>query len=119
MDECPWILEVSDATFEREVLERSRQLPVLVDFWAPWCQPCATLGPVLEDLAEEAAGRFLLACVNVDQCPQASASYGVRSIPLVLAMHEGEVLAQVVGVQPEGVYRQLVERLESVREAES
>lgn len=115
MDDCPWIVEVGDAAFEREVIERSRHLPVLVDFWAPWCQPCATLGPVLESLAEEAAGRFLLACVNVDQCPQVAASYAVRSIPLVLAMHDGEVLAQVVGVQPESVYRQLIERLDSVR----
>ncbi|HAC78837.1 MAG TPA: thioredoxin [Deltaproteobacteria bacterium] len=105
------MMEVRDTDFEREVLERSHSIPVLVDFWAPWCRPCEVVGPVLENLADEFEGRFLLATVDIDQNPRASANYAVRSIPLVLALRDGEVLAQLVGVQSEGVYRQLVENL--------
>ena len=104
-------MEVQDETFVREVLERSRHRLVLLDFWAPWCRPCEVAGPVLENLAEEFGGRFLLATVDIDQNPRAAANYAVRSIPIVLAIRDREVLAQVVGAQPESVYRQLVERL--------
>ncbi len=104
-------MEVRDETFVREVLERSRHKLVLLDFWAPWCRPCEVVGPVLESLAEEFGGRFLLATVDIDQNPRAAANYAVRSIPIVLAVRDREVLAQVVGAQPESVYRQLVENL--------
>ena len=104
-------MEVRDETFVREVLERSCEKPVLVDFWAPWCRPCEVVGPVLEDLAEEFGGRFLLATIDIDQNPRSAANYAVRSIPIVLAIRDREVLAQVVGAQPESVYRQLVENV--------
>jgi putative thioredoxin len=106
-----WFMEVGDENFVREVLERSRHKLVLVDFWAPWCRPCEVVGPVLENLAEEFAGRFLLATVDIDQNPRAAGNYAVRSIPLVLAVRDGEVLGQVVGAQSDSVYRQLVENL--------
>ena len=105
------MMEVRDEHFVQEVLERSHILPVLVDFWAPWCRPCEVVGPVLENLAEEFSGRFLLVTIDIDKNPRASANYAVRSIPLVLAIRDGDVLTQVVGVQSETVYRQLIEHM--------
>jgi putative thioredoxin len=99
---------VGDADFGREVIERSRELPVVVDFWAAWCGPCRALGPVLERLADEHAGAFLLAKLDVDRAPATAQRYGVRSIPLVLAFRDGEPVAEFVGAQPESVVRQFL-----------
>jgi putative thioredoxin len=107
----PFVKDVSDRDFQREVIERSRTVPVVVDLWAPWCGPCKQLGPLLERLAAEGAGKWILAKVNVDESPEVARALGVQSIPLVLAFKDGDILSEFVGAQPESVVRQFVERL--------
>jgi putative thioredoxin len=105
------LIDVTDAEFGRVVLERSRELPVVVDFWAEWCGPCRQLAPVLERLATEHSGQFLLAKVDVDACPATAQHYGVRSIPLVLGFRDAQVVAELSGAQPESVVRTFLSRI--------
>jgi len=96
-----WIIDVDAKDFEREVIERSKAVPVLVDFWAAWCEPCKELGPLLEKKARAGAGRFLLARVDVDKNPELTQIFRVEGIPAVLALVDGKLADGFQGVLPE------------------
>lgn len=105
------IVDVTEANFQYEVISYSENTPVVVDFWAEWCRPCKTLGPLLERLAHEAQGSFRLARVDVDANPNLALQYGVRSIPTVKAFSQGEVVGEFSGLQPEGRIREFLSRI--------
>ena len=96
------VTDVTEATFDQEVMEASMQMPVVIDFWAPWCGPCRALSPVLEKLAGEYAGRVKVVKINSDENMGLSQAFGVRSIPYVAALVGGQLAAQFMGAKPEG-----------------
>src|SRR5262245_37085489 len=104
------VLDVTVTTFEKEVVQRSLQTPVLVDFWATWCGPCKTLGPLLEKLAAEHAGAFALAKIDIDQNPELADAFGVQSVPTVVLVAGGQVVDGFVGAQSEAKIRELLAR---------
>lgn len=108
----PWIIDGTEQTFDQDVVVRSNELPVIVDFWATWCGPCRELGPVLERLAVEGAGQFLLVKVDVDQQPRIAQAFGVQSIPHVFALRNGQLVDQFTGALPEDQIRQWLAQFE-------
>jgi putative thioredoxin len=103
--------DVSIENFEAQVLIPADTVPVVVDFWAPWCQPCQTLKPMLEKLAEEYKGRFLLAKVNSDENPELAQHFGVRSIPSVKVLFQGQLVDEFNGALPESQVREFLDRI--------
>jgi len=104
-------VDVTDATFEAEVIERSFEVPVIVDLWAEWCGPCRTLGPIIERVVDATDGKVVLAKVDTDKNPAISQAFQVQSIPAVFALRDGQVVDGFVGAYPEHVVEQFVESL--------
>lgn len=111
MNKVVSVIDVTDATFQREVLERSKTTPVVVDLWATWCGPCKTLGPILEKVIGATAGKVVLAKVDVDKNPAIAQAFQVQSIPAVFALHEGKVVDAFQGALPEHEVRAFVGKL--------
>jgi putative thioredoxin len=104
-------IDVTNDTFERDVIEASKSTPVVVDFWAPWCGPCRVLKPILEKLASEYDGKFKLAKVNSDENQEIAAAYGIRSIPDVMAFKDGKAVSHFLGAVPESQVRAFIDEL--------
>ncbi|ASO19039.1 putative thioredoxin [Actinoalloteichus hoggarensis] len=107
----PYVIDVTEADFQAEVVDRSMQVPVIVDLWATWCEPCKQLSPVLEKLAAEGGGTFILAKVDVDANPRIAQVFGVQSVPTVVAIAGGQPVDAFSGVQPEPQLRQWITQL--------
>ncbi|CAN5646054.1 tetratricopeptide repeat protein [soil metagenome] len=105
------MVDVTDATFEQEILERSETVPVVVDLWAPWCGPCRTLGPIIEKVVDEAGGEVVLVKVNTDENPGLSQAFQVQSIPAVHAVYKRKVVDSFIGAQPEAKVREFIDSL--------
>ncbi len=106
-----WTMDVTDATFERDVIEASKERPVVVDLWAPWCGPCRTLSPIIEKVIAETEGKVELVKINVDDNPASAQAFKVQGIPAVFAIKDGKIVDSFVGAYPESAVREFVAKL--------
>lgn len=102
------LFQATDGNFEPEILKSD--IPVMVDFWAPWCGPCHVIGPVVEELAAEYAGRVKVAKMNVDENPATPSQYGIRGIPTVILFKDGKVFDQIVGAVPKSKVEEMIKK---------
>jgi putative thioredoxin len=102
-------IDVNDDNFNSEVIERSKQIPVLVDFWAPWCGPCMILKPILENISKEMDKKFILAKVNIEENSECANNYRIMSIPAVKLFKNGKVASEFVGAEPESAIKNWLE----------
>lgn len=107
----PYVVNTSADCFEADVIERSNSVPIVVDFWAPWCGPCRALSPVLEEIASEFAGRFILVKANTEEVPNAAAEFRVQSIPAVYGLRDGRIVDGFMGAMPKAEIEAWLERL--------
>lgn len=117
-DPSPWIFDIKSDEFEQQVIHKSAEVPVIVDFWAPWCQPCQLLAPIIEKAVTDANGKLLLAKVNIDDNPELAQMMGVQSIPVVVAFSEGQMVDHFQGVLPEDQLKEWIARLVPSKSAE-
>ena len=103
-------IDSTDANFEKEVIEKSKELPVLVDFWASWCGPCVSLKPVLEKISQEYDGKFLLAKLSVQENQETASKFGIMSIPAVKLFKNGEVVDEFIGAKSEGSIKEFLDK---------
>lgn len=111
MSAGPWIVDVTEENFQQAVVEPCQEVPVVVDFWAPWCAPCRALGPVLERLTNERKGRVILAKVNTEEAPELAGYFRISAIPAVKVFYQGRIVHQFEGVLPEDDLRELFDQL--------
>lgn len=111
MADSAWVVNVTEETFEKDILERSHSVPVVIDFWAPWCGPCRALGPILEKFADDFQGQFILAKVNTDEAQQLAAAFQVQGIPAVFALRNGQLVSKFTGALPESQVRAFLEEI--------
>jgi putative thioredoxin len=109
MADSPFIVDVTRENYQ-QVMEASFRVPVLLDFWAGWCQPCLVLTPILTSLAEEFQGKFLLAKLNTEEEQEIAAQFGIRSIPTVKVFRDGQPVDEFMGALPEGAVREFLDR---------
>ena len=114
MNPPSYVVEVNQQNFATAIVENSQRVPVLVDVWADWCQPCRTLTPLLTKLAQDYQGGFILAKINADDEKMLAAQLQVRSLPTVIVVWQGQIVDQLVGVQPESVYRQMIDQFQAM-----